>query len=208
MRGAGHDCPLARPRRRIIPAHAGSSQTERRSFGTSRDHPRACGEQLSGPLDTTNGRGSSPRMRGAACDVDRHVVAEGIIPAHAGSSPCMAGRSIREPDHPRACGEQSCYARSLPLPTGSSPRMRGAARPLRASSLAAGIIPAHAGSRRPCQRLASFAWDHPRACGAQVDYKLSTGSTWGSSPRMRGAVKGMIESAKQPGIIPAHAGSS
>ena len=87
MRGAQARGRGRRAVGRIIPAHAGSTKIPRPSRRPSRDHPRTCGEHWLGmparPLIT----GSSPHMRGApgaGLGVERH---QGIIPAHAGSTP-------------------------------------------------------------------------------------------------------------------------
>ena len=106
MRGAPTCDYIARMWDRIIPAHAGS--TESKVYGCTVDE------------------GSSPRMRGARVGVERVGFADGIIPAHAGSttldrciphpgvgsSPRMRGAPTATPactylcrDHPRACGE-------------------------------------------------------------------------------------------------------
>ena len=69
----------------IIPAHAGSSVSQRSRPARPWDHPRACGEQLTFIADLIGTAGSSPRMRGAALQYRAHRHRTGIIPAHAGS---------------------------------------------------------------------------------------------------------------------------
>ena len=73
----------------------------------SRDHPRACGEQLVLRIDGEEVEGSSPRVRGAAHQLYLLIKHLGITPARAGSRrpPCRSGTRTR--DHPRACGEQT-----------------------------------------------------------------------------------------------------
>ena len=72
-----------------------------------------------------------------------------IIPADAGSTYMQLSTENGYEDHPRGCGEHSAvtYARRYSL--GSSPQMRGARQDVGQILMAAGIIPADAGSTRP-----------------------------------------------------------
>ena len=92
----------------IIPARAGSRSYELTPITTSRDHPRARGEQSRRECAGVAKRGSSPRARGAVENEAHDHTCKGIIPARAGSSakPCGDIPSLR--DHPRARGEQLC----------------------------------------------------------------------------------------------------
>ena len=85
VRGAGVLGGRASCHDGIIPARAGSSPCPPGAVSTSRDHPRACGEQrhLHGVVPGVVG--SSPRVRGAVHP--RLIVGDGrgIIPARAGS---------------------------------------------------------------------------------------------------------------------------
>ena len=90
-------------------------------------------------------KGSSPRMRGALRDLDRHGLAVGIIPAYAGST--------------------LGFTFELKPTGGSSPRMRGARLQADRSGSARGIIPAYAGSTAPSFLKVSQYRDHPRVCG-------------------------------------------
>ena len=81
----------ASPRRdrgplRIIPAHAGNSQSESKTPAFLTDHPRACGELVLTRERIERHAGSSPRMRGThLLGFKLHLVRR-IIPAHAGNS--------------------------------------------------------------------------------------------------------------------------
>ena len=85
--------------------------------------------------------------------------------------------------------------------------MRGAAVGQLGDDVQLGIIPAHAGSSQSRRTRASGSWDHPRACGEQVEPQARTPVRVGSSPRMRGAVHLPYQENVNCGIIPAHAGS-
>ena len=133
----------------IIPACAGSSSLRNRSRRHIRDHPRVCGEQLHKIIHDTYFLGSSPRVRGAVDGAPRLRIVQGIIPARTGSSAQYICRACREGDHPRACGEQLPYQMRAATSLGSSPRVRGAGKPVGTSKNVHGIIPARAGSRAP-----------------------------------------------------------
>ncbi len=89
----------------IIPAHAGNSLLLAVLQAQRRDHPRACGEQVS------------------VLGNERTVM--GIIPAHAGNSTTLIKSGTLSRDHPRACGEQLPFNELIITEVGSSPRMRG-----------------------------------------------------------------------------------
>ena len=130
---------------RIIPARAG--QTARRSTRrrTSPDHPRACGANQEVLVLRASFLGSSPRVRGKHdCQTSRRSGYR-IIPARAGQTRRGVRVSSTSPDHPRACGANSCSLSRLSSTSGSSPRVRG--KPWRAVCLHGRyrIIPARAG---------------------------------------------------------------
>ena len=167
VRGAVYCAPRLGVVEGIIPACAGSSRF--RHQGKAR-----C-------------RGSSPRVRGAVCLPRWLLVYHGIIPACAGSSWSSRSGPRRGRDHPRVCGEQPPNERVVPCPTGSSPRVRGAAISYALLLAWHRIIPACAGSSDSGRCYPLLARDHPRVCGEQVITVWITGHTAGSSPRVRGA---------------------
>ena len=113
----------------------------------SRDHPRVCGEQLTVAVTVVPVEGSSPRVRGAAEVNGLRDKRVGIIPACAGSRSCRGPPRALAWDHPRVCGEQKGEPARGYHGSGSSPRVRGAARLDRQRGCRLGIIPACAGSR-------------------------------------------------------------
>ena len=146
MRGAP---PKARAFRRmagIIPAYAGSTLVAARRSQARWDHPRVCGEHSNASSSISHHLGSSPRMRGAQCDILNPPRIRGIIPAYAGSTPDGRKARAAPQDHPRVCGEDMLPMASVSVCIGSSPRMRGA--PLTDTSITTSsrIIPAYAGS--------------------------------------------------------------
>ena len=192
----------------IIPALAGSTSDLGTYHYAGRDHPRACGEHRSTRSSTRTPKGSSPRLRGARF---HHLMGGrrgGIIPALAGSTTYRNRSAAQSRDHPRACGEHPTFGLSAIIPTGSSPRLRGAPYTGEITCNADGIIPALAGSTTTwaCSRCATR--DHPRACGEHEEASLMLARMQGSSPRLRGAPARSSRAQRPAGIIPALAGST
>ena len=208
VRGAVCRCVCGICRVGIIPARAGSSTDRCAATSWRRDHPRACGEQLSFGDNPGGGTGSSPRVRGAAGAARLAGQGHGIIPARAGSSLAETERRLDERDHPRACGEQYQLSFDHGLVVGSSPRVRGAVLVHLVGCRVNGIIPACAGSRKAIARHDRFRRDHPRVCGEQPRDCRCLLPLSGSSPRVRGAVCNHNVRPNSFGIIPACAGSS
>ncbi len=71
---------------RIIPAFAGSTFPPDDGSIMTRDHPRIRGEHIKAAATVDRVMGSSPHSRGALALRDQAVVADGIIPAFAGST--------------------------------------------------------------------------------------------------------------------------
>ena len=192
----------------IIPAYAGSTQAEPERLRVSGDHPRVCGEHHGRHRSGSNGRGSSPRMRGARLCGGMTGTPARIIPAYAGSTVPHSAQEHQTKDHPRVCGEHEVPGYGHDNTVGSSPRMRGAHQRRIPVDPASGIIPAYAGSTGLLPLLIWYAADHPRVCGEHEIPILWKLSIPGSSPRMRGALLAGNHDDAQCGIIPAYAGST
>ena len=149
----------------IIPADAGSTIIDGNGADCSGDHPRGCGEHSAMSYGRWTSGGSSPRMRGARQANMIRMIRGRIIPADAGSTCSRKACGCLDQDHPRGCGEH-CRSRSrAACLAGSSPRMRGARCLLTFCVVAAGIIPADAGSTWCSLWLWLPPRDHPRGCG-------------------------------------------
>ena len=145
MRGTHLPGERKQPLYRIIPAHAGNSNTEGTNLRGLPDHPRACGELFNTPFWKTSSAGSSPRMRGTLATPRRKP--------HGYS------------DHPRACGELLSGEGGSVSSGGSSPRMRGTRDFEIKKGQQTRIIPAHAGNSGGSGNTPVLTADHPRACG-------------------------------------------
>ena len=123
----GKPVPLYQPNadRGITPAHAGKTCSQGRRAQCSRDHPRACGENVDDVLAKGGQQGSPPRMRGKLLEFDSPAFQIGITPAHAGKTPQNWMWTWWGRDHPRACGENTMNSYQAGKKLGSPPRMRG-----------------------------------------------------------------------------------
>ena len=89
----------------IIPAYAGNTDRHELSGAFRGDHPRVCGEHLTGNPYLLMVQGSSPRMRGTLFFWTVWSSDSGIIPAYAGNTTAYPIVPVRRRDHPRVCGE-------------------------------------------------------------------------------------------------------
>ena len=88
-RGAHRKSELEAELRRIIPAHAGSTNEARTQKPRHWDHPRSRGEHARSRDRCGHQAGSSPLTRGAPHMWSNASSRGGIIPAHAGSTRCI-----------------------------------------------------------------------------------------------------------------------
>ena len=131
MRGKGSGVKYSASAARITPAYAGKSFDHSVSFSSVWDHPRLCGEKLTGKMLEASLIGSPPPMRGK-------VVFRAFPCRHFRITPAYAGKSSRyglfcaeNKDHPRLCGEKHNARTNRTGHVGSPPPMRGKVYPLR-----------------------------------------------------------------------------
>ena len=160
---------------RIIPAHAGQTQSHQRNGKEDADHPRACGANVDLGYDGGASVGSSPRMRGKQRAFIENTLKPRIIPAHAGQTDVARWSGNWRTDHPRACGANSRLLQAATTSLGSSPRMRGKQRLTSIEHFAERIIPAHAGQTAVPTVADGTRSDHPRACGANMRWPARPG---------------------------------
>ena len=86
VRGTLDHVAVDQPAVRIIPARAGNTTVAQERAAVVADHPRACGEHLSGYPSILYEKGSSPRVRGTLCQRCRALFCSRIIPARAGNT--------------------------------------------------------------------------------------------------------------------------
>ena len=85
-RGQGREKAMTRGRKRITPAHAGTSKDAQEQKGSSQDHPRTRGDKQERRQQNGKISGSPPHTRGQADVPVTDGVAQRITPAHAGTS--------------------------------------------------------------------------------------------------------------------------
>ena len=152
--------------------------------------------------------GSSPLTRGAHSACPQASVRSGLIPAHAGSTRRQTARRSDCWAHPRSRGEHWLVNPSDMFTLGSSPLTRGARRDESAGSVAAGLIPAHAGSTSVTNSVTNAPVAHPRSRGEHFINASVIDLCLGSSPLTRGAPVPPGVEPVLDGLIPAHAGST
>ena len=110
---------------RITPAYAGKSHFFHINIIPLEDHPRLCGEKLSGAAGVAFSSGSPPPMRGKVLLPRRAGLVIGITPAYAGKRENNTRGYTSEWDHPRLCGEKLFMDGEYGARIGSPPPMRG-----------------------------------------------------------------------------------
>ena len=170
----------------ITPAPAGNRAACWLGCPLSPDHPRPCGEQLSGLRMASMAQGSPPPLRGTAFRTHPAARSRRITPAPAGNSPTRHTTVWPLTDHPRPCGEQTCPAVPPSGSPGSPPPLRGTEPSVRKYVSAIRITPAPAGNSAPTNRITPLCRDHPRPCGEQTSPPWFRCSVSGSPPPLRG----------------------
>ena len=166
MRGKAKEEPYRPCHPGITPACAGKRSRRTGRRWSSRDHPRVCGEKISGTTLITTQQGSPPRMRGKAPSLRERLHWHRITPAYAGKSGISPGFLLSYRDHPRVCGEKESVNDGTAIRAGSPPRMRGKARSCQANTSVTRITPAYAGkSRRVREPDTQTAGSPPRMRG-------------------------------------------
>ena len=90
----------------ITPAYAGKRPWLAAYCARCGDHPRVCGEKISGDCFFRPIVGSPPRVRGKVHVCHCSLVCCRITPACAGKRLSLFGKTYPEQDHPRVCGEK------------------------------------------------------------------------------------------------------
>ena len=178
------------------------------SMRWKRAHPRSRGEHTNRCPLSPGSFGSSPLTRGAR-NRDVAICSHfGLIPAHAGSTRRHAYPTPPPAAHPRSRGEHASLKTRLRIRCGSSPLTRGAPASTHQSVVAAGLIPAHAGSTCGLVPQIPACGAHPRSRGEHLRGCFCQLGDRGSSPLTRGAPTRKPWTKWAERLIPAHAGST
>ena len=192
----------------ITPADAGKTlRTSQRRLRT-RDHPRGCGENDLSPNISGGRFGSPPRMRGKLRYNLAKVIQIRITPADAGKTIAIDMLTLADEDHPRGCGENRMSRECRLSALGSPPRMRGKLGLCMHERFEKRITPADAGKTPPTPKPARLRKDHPRGCGENDCFAISSTDVSGSPPRMRGKQSIFLHCSALLRITPADAGKT
>ena len=204
---------LARERRshrlrRLIPAHAGKTDSSRRSGPRVPAHPRSRGENFVAAMYGLGLRGSSPLTRGKLHIPGLAVPRGRLIPAHAGKTPNSWTATPFNAAHPRSRGENGGVTVCPPSDDGSSPLTRGKRRACRRDRACMRLIPAHAGKTTGTGTQSASQTAHPRSRGENGSCAVLSWVNRGSSPLTRGKRGGSRGRGRRGRLIPAHAGKT
>ena len=131
-----------------------------------------------------------------------------FIPASAGNTtPRIPSRTSRAV-HPRVCGEHHSLPKDAIERGGSSPRLRGTRFSKRERISLRRFIPASAGNTLVSAQTSLPITVHPRVCGEHFDLLSRSKSHAGSSPRLRGTLRGVPRLNDSSRFIPASAGNT
>ena len=152
--------------------------------------------------------GSSPRLRGTQFDHIFMPYMLRFIPASAGNTISVRLNVSASTVHSRVCGEHRRYLAIRFAFGGSSPRLRGTLYRSRIRSWVERFIPASAGNTAKSGSCPLSHPVHPRVCGEHQVHSGPSGSTGGSSPRLRGTPMMPSSSGIIGRFIPASAGNT
>ena len=134
---------------RLIPAHAGKTETCCARLFSISAHPRSRGENAPHDDVCSGTFGSSPLTRGKLHRPEPPTPGPRLIPAHAGKTRRSRGGTTLARAHPRSRGENASAVLPFISTTGSSPLTRGKPRVCASVKEGLRLIPAHAGKTSP-----------------------------------------------------------
>ena len=111
-----------------------------------------------------------------------------FIPACVGNAPVPAGHHIRQPVHPRVCGERTVTAPLRTRDVGSSPRVWGTHAAAANEAANDRFIPACVGNATASMHGMPISTVHPRVCGERCTHLRRKSAVFGSSPRVWGTL--------------------
>ena len=207
-RGKPARAPAWRLPGRLIPAHAGKTDLEANPNYPPKAHPRSRGENVLGDEAVTFANGSSPLTRGKLDTALRAMLAEGLIPAHAGKTRGTAALRRCLAAHPRSRGENLFCVNMQIGWGGSSPLTRGKPGGLAECGAGVRLIPAHAGKTTASRLSYLTGTAHPRSRGENSHSRGRCIRVGGSSPLTRGKPLLKVAAGRNERLIPAHAGKT
>ena len=170
MRERPGDDPVPRLQVRITPACAGTTCWTNQYVFNWKDHPRLCGNDLSGKSGRGCSQGSPPLVRERLLVHALRGVFFGITPACAGTTRLLLFQFRASWDHPRLCGNDLFSRHGSEGRSGSPPLVRE--RPSITTLLMEfhRITPACAGTTCSSALQTLDRRDHPRLCGNDCEF--------------------------------------
>ena len=192
----------------LIPARAGTTGDGVLLDEHSGAHPRSRGDHYPPGNRARVDGGSSPLARGPLFDGLKAIVENGLIPARAGTTACVALKFAGSRAHPRSRGDHGYGKAHYRSYGGSSPLARGPPCSGYWLDFRGGLIPARAGTTtRPCLQI-PIRRAHPRSRGDHVARGRLERERAGSSPLARGPLRPIARDTRAVGLIPARAGTT
>ena len=171
-------------------------------------YPRVCGGSGRRGLRAGSSLGLSPRVRGKPGADFGGAVHPRSIPACAGEAWRRFWRCCTSPVYPRVCGGSLAQILAVLYIPGLSPRVRGKQYGRRRDGRGRGSIPACAGEAKIASSRRWWTAVYPRVCGGSLDELYQQTRPAGLSPRVRGKLGAIADSAGFQRSIPACAGEA
>ena len=130
----------------LIPARAGTTDSQRSGGRGVRAHPRSRGDHAMSSRHGTGWLGSSPLARGPHLHTTAAILEAGLIPARAGTTARRDAWRGTHRAHPRSRGDHQAQGQRGNCCGGSSPLARGPPGGRSAANRRSGLIPARAGT--------------------------------------------------------------
>ena len=193
---------------RLIPTHAGKTNTCGCGDRRPTAHPHSRGENQGDAYTCVGELGSSPLTRGKLMPVYASTAANGLIPTHAGKTSGAVLWLALSRAHPHSRGENFVAAIDIIIGAGSSPLTRGKHSARIRARRALGLIPTHAGKTMPVMEISCLPWAHPHSRGENAAPFGADGCNEGSSPLTRGKPRAQATLRAGRRLIPTHAGKT
>ena len=193
---------------RTTPARAGTTRARGPQPRPTPDDPRAGGDDDTVAWASLQSAGRPPRGRGRPDRRRRCGATGGTTPARAGTTFSSRAGSVKNPDDPRAGGDDRWPSAIHTSGSGRPPRGRGRRQEPYVVLLQKGTTPARAGTTTCIGRSARRGQDDPRAGGDDGLQPSGNTSPSGRPPRGRGR-RTELPALRQNGrTTPARAGTT
>ena len=132
----------------------------------------------------------------------------GLIPTYAGNTSGTPASWPHYPAHPHVCGEHLRHGATWWMLSGSSPRVWGAREHTLLAACGQRLIPTCVGSTACQKDSPPITSAHPHVCGEHTRLAPTSTSSFGSSPRVWGALRSRRQAQASRRLIPTCVGST